>query len=816
MTAEEFTTSVAEAIAAQLKIDASALVTRLVDSLSKGLIKEFTKKGPLLAEKSKPSETTKQAEAPKTTKKEDTKPQKIEIALPKMLENQFSKLDDISKSLNKLIDNTAPVKKEDQFPEIFKRLVDKKPADDKSTKLVDSPEKSSFGVLGNMLQKIVSAFKTSPEPAKAPKISKPLVDVIAKEAPKPTSTITPSTLEAPKSLLEEKVEAKPVIIAGISESGLKDLSEHLPDIIKEGVNGLIEQLKDSKEKKKEDKKEGEGLLGMLPKGLLTTLGLAGGGIALLLGGVAALVTGLMNDGPFKGLLKIVSQVGIAGGLKLLEKSAGMFLKNLNNFIKAPIKLLAGVAKSIGGLFGAEGAKAALKTVASGKGIFGTMLKGISTFLKGAVKKLPVIGSVISIGFAVSRFLKGDVVGGTIDMLSAVASLVPFVGMPIAIGLDVLNAILDAKTGGASPEASQKKTGILKEWAKAIGEKMYAGLINAPIFGPMIKAGKHLYAKEWMQGLKQIAYIVPGFEFVGALLGDTETTGGMQQLAEGYKNVGKGAINWISEISSWLIEKSRDLPFFGTLIKAGELFSKKDWAKGLVQLSRAVPGVGWLYDMMGVTEEKQEAIITNELNIVKDLFEWIKTSIWDKVKGIVGGTVDTVKGWWSEAVNFVAGEDEAPVKPIAPVKQVGDAKVKPDGGLVVSSPTEGSLYQLSKNDGIVAGPVTDDASASGGSSSIASTAANIGNSDKILTKIAINTETTNKSIAGLANGFNVLAKSLERLGVSVANQSPTVINNVSGGSKGGSAKISSSQIASAGNSTISSFRSGIEASRFVPA
>jgi hypothetical protein len=582
------------------------------------------------------------------------------------------------------------------------------------------------------------------------------------------------------------------------------------------VNGLIDQLKDSKEKKKEDKKGGEGLLGMLPTGLLTTLGLAGGGIALLLGGVAALVTGLMNDGPFKGLLKIVSQVGIAGGLKLLEKGAGMFLKNLNNFIKAPIKLLAGVAKSIGGLFGAEGAKAALKTVASGKGIFGTMLTGISNFLKGAVKKLPVIGSVISIGFAVSRFLKGDVVGGTIDMLSAVASLVPFVGMPIAIGLDVLNAILDAKTGGASPEASQKKTGILKEWAKAIGEKMYAGLINAPIFGPMIKAGKHLYAKEWMQGLKQIAYIVPGFEFVGALLGDTETTGGMQQLAEGYKNVGKGAINWISEISSWLIEKSRDLPFFGTLIKAGELFSKKDWAKGLVQLSRAVPGVGWLYDMMGVTEEKQETIINNNLNIVKDLFEWIRTSIWDKVKGIVGGTVDTVKGWWSEAVNFVAGEDEAPVKPIAPVKQVGDAKVKPDGGLVVSSPTEGSLYQLSKNDGIVAGPVTDDASAPGGSSSIASTAANIGNSDKILTKIAINTETTNKSIAGLANGFNVLAKSLERLGVSVANQSPTVINNVSGGSKGGSSKVSSSQIASAGNSTISSFRSGIEASRFVPA
>ncbi len=794
MTAEEFTTSVAEAIAAQLKIDASALVTRLVDSLSKGLIKEFTKKGPLLAEKPKTAETAKQ-------KTEAAKLPKIEISLPKILENQFSKLDDISKSLNKLANKKDVV------------------IDNRTQK----PAESSFGVLGNALQKILGSFRAPSEPTKAPEIVKPLVEIVTKEAPKPTSAVPPKA-EAPKSLLEEKVEAKPVIIAGISESGLKDLSEHLPDIIREGVNGLIEQLKDSKEKKKEDKKEGEGLLGMLPKGLLTTLGLAGGGIALLLGGVAALVTGLMNDGPFKGLLKIVSQVGIAGGLKLLEKGAGMFLKNLNNFIKAPIKLLAGVAKSIGGLFGAEGAKAALKAVASGKGIFGTMLKGISTFLKGAVKKLPVIGSVISIGFAVSRFLKGDVVGGTIDMLSAVASLVPFVGMPIAIGLDVLNAILDAKTGGASPEASQKKTGILKEWAKAIGEKMYAGLIDAPIFGPMIKAGKHLYAKEWMQGLKQIAYIVPGFEFVGALLGDTETTGGMQQLAEGSKK----AANWIGGFTAWIGEKMLNLPIIGPAIKAVQALFAGDFSEALKQFNHINPMVGMLESFLqtdtgkdiskkasGGLSKAMDFFSSMKDNILSKVLEFIPETVWGyplraKVAELFGiGPKANIP----ESAPITTG---APSEPAPSVKQVGDAKVKPDGGLVVSSPTEGSLYQLSKNDGIVAGPVTDDASASGGSSSMSSTAANIGNSDKILTKIAINTETTNKSIAGLANGFNVLAKSLERLGVSVANQSPTVINNVSGGSKGGSSKVSSSQIASAGNSAISSFRSGIEASRFVPA
>jgi hypothetical protein len=341
---------------------------------------------------------------------------------------------------------------------------------------------------------------------------------------------------------------------------------------------------------------------------------------------------------------------------------------------------------------------------------------------------------------------------------------------------------------------------------------------------MIKAGKHLYAKEWMQGLKQIAYIVPGFEFVGALLGDTETTGGMQQLAEGSKK----AANWIGGFTAWIGEKMLNLPIIGPAIKAVQALFAGDFSEALKQFNHINPMVGLLEQFLqtdtgkdiskkasGGLSKAMDFFSSMKDNILSKVLEFIPETVWGyplraKVAELFGiGPKANIP----ESAPITTG---APSEPTPPVKQVGDAKVKPDGGLVVSSPTEGSLYQLSKNDGIVAGPVTDDASASGGSSSIASTAANIGNSDKILTKIAINTETTNKSIAGLANGFNVLAKSLERLGVSVANQSPTVINNVSGGSKGGSAKISSSQIASAGNSAISSFRSGIEASRFVPA
>ena len=51
-----------------------------------------------------------------------------------------------------------------------------------------------------------------------------------------------------------------------------------------------------------------------------------------------------------------------------------------------------------------------------------------------------------------------------------------------------------------------------------------------------------------------------------------------------------------------------------------------------------------------------------------------------------------------------------------VQQVKDAGIDPNGGLIVSSPSEGALYQLSKNDGIKAGPMSSE---TGGGSDIGS-------------------------------------------------------------------------------------------------
>ena len=382
-------------------------------------------------------------------------------------------------------------------------------------------------------------------------------------------------LKTQSDLIKKDEVAQKVLLHGITNEGFKDLEKKLPDLLKNIFNK-------EKTKNKEEKKSGSGggLLDLLPPGILKLLGPAlaiGGGIALLLGGLAALVTGLQTEGPFKGLLKIFSNVGIAGGLKLLEKGALGFIKNMKTLVAIPTKIFKVAAGALKGIFG----KGILKSLSGGlkltKGLLPKLLGGVVKFITPLLKKLPLIGTIISFAFAWSRFKSGDTVGGVIDILSGLAGLLTLtgVGAPVAIaistGLDVLNAFLDAKAGGSSAEASKKKAGMIGDFFKGIG--------------------------------------------------------------------------------SWIYEKSKDLPVIGRLIKAGEAFSNKQWAKGLTQLSRLIPGTGWVTDFFGYTEEKQEQVIQGGLNISETLTSLIKEKIWDKVFGFAGRVWNKAKEWWNNTKNW---------------------------------------------------------------------------------------------------------------------------------------------------------------------
>lgn len=132
-------------------------------------------------------------------------------------------------------------------------------------------------------------------------------------------------------------------------------------------------------------------------------------VLLGIGGVLAMINGLMSDGVGEdtGISKILSKIGITGGVKLAAK-----------------------------LFGGPALK-----------VTGKLFGWVTKVLKPVVSKIPVIGSMISWAFAWKRIQEGDYVGGIIDIASGIATLFPGVGTAIAVGLDVLNAWLDYSDAG---------------------------------------------------------------------------------------------------------------------------------------------------------------------------------------------------------------------------------------------------------------------------------------------------------------------------------------------------------------------------------
>jgi len=235
---------------------------------------------------------------------------------------------------------------------------------------------------------------------------------------------------------------------------------------------------------------------------------------LVLGGVAALVTGLMSDGPLKGFLKILAKGGIIGGIKLFKsmvsKSLGKFtagfakilpkdlfknvitkakgfLGNIGKFLLAPFKKLAGKG----------GAKA----------LFGTIGKLFMKFLKPVLKRIPGIGSLISWGFAISRFKSGDLVGGLIDVASGIATLFPGIGTGISIGLDVLNAFLDVKKGKEEKVEPGGAPGGIGAFFGKIKDKIMNNFPIKNLVQFYTGVGK-VFKGDFKEGFKQMAFAIP--------------------------------------------------------------------------------------------------------------------------------------------------------------------------------------------------------------------------------------------------------------------------------------------------------------------
>ena len=332
--------------------------------------------------------------------------------------------------------------------------------------------------------------------------------------------------EGRKDLIKEEVKPQVVLLGGITEQGYKDLQRKLPNLLKGFFTSAQQKTKE------------------MPQGL----GFLGTGVALLLGGLAALVSGLMTDGPFKGLLKILAKTGISGGIKILQTAAKFFIGGLKELLKAPVELLKDAAKSIGKIFGKDAYKAVLKPIRGLTGLFTKMLSGLSKFLTPFLKRIPLIGTVISWGFAYTRFKSGDVVGGIIDVPSGIATIFPGVGTAIGIGLDVLNAFLDYKTGGATKEASAKKGGVVKGWLDTAWNFWKEKILNIPIIKNITEIGDAFSQGDWGLALTKLIRIVPGASWILDWMGMTE-----EKSTETINT----QFNMISDFFTWIKESVID-------------------------------------------------------------------------------------------------------------------------------------------------------------------------------------------------------------------------------------------------------------------
>jgi hypothetical protein len=283
-------------------------------------------------------------------------------------------------------------------------------------------------------------------------------------------------------------------------------------------------------------------------------------------------------------MNLLSKIGITGGVKLLINAVRGFITMISGFLTRPIKIIMDVAKGILSPFKKMAGALIPKGVKGfGKNIIGKMLGFVKPLLK-VLRRIPLIGSLISIGFAISRFMKGDIVGGVIDSLSALSGLLylvpggaPF-GFAISLGLDIMNAWLDYKA--ASPEnAGKSKGNILMDMVKGIGSKLMQHSLYLPIIGGFERFGMAwdaIKSGNVMEGIKQLGLGLITFVGGGAMIKGIEVLMGWLGSKDDEGSL-KSDTTWFSRMKSWIAKKLKHLPmvlrkpleWFGILDSEGD-------------------------------------------------------------------------------------------------------------------------------------------------------------------------------------------------------------------------------------------------------
>lgn len=300
--------------------------------------------------------------------------------------------------------------------------------------------------------------------------------------------------------------------------------------------------------------------------------LQGGGILktllALFAGVAAFITGLMTDGPLKGTLKMVAKALIGIVTRQIKAVFNMSKAAIKSFIPDNFigKAITNSIDSIKSFFKTK-ITAPFKALSQGTGFMSKIVRFLKP-LANLLKKVPIIGNLISIGFAISRFKSGDNVGGVIDVLSALTGLLyllppvgPAVAFPLSLGLDVLNAILDVKTSGAK-DKNKAKLDVLGDMAKSIGGWIWKNALWIPVIGGfkrMQMSWEAFKAGNFTDGLYQLGGALLSFTGLGPIVTGIEMLMGFGSNKQSDKSLSPKS-GWLSGLKTWIKDKLKDLPY----------------------------------------------------------------------------------------------------------------------------------------------------------------------------------------------------------------------------------------------------------------
>ena len=163
--------------------------------------------------------------------------------------------------------------------------------------------------------------------------------------------------------------------------------------------------------------------------------------------------------------------------------------------KAGAQVAGNAATKVGSEVAVEAGEKVASTVAS-KTTGGLLSKLGGIFLKLA-KGIPVIGALVSFGFAWDRFSKGDNIGGVIDVIGGLGSLMQLIPLPpvIAIGTGLswgaiaLNAFLDITSEGATDkEKNEDKGKNIMKWITA----PFKWIANLPWIKSIMNFGEGIF------------------------------------------------------------------------------------------------------------------------------------------------------------------------------------------------------------------------------------------------------------------------------------------------------------------------------------